>query len=116
MSFVFASPGGKAGMVSDLMDRLRGHPMRGTRLFVLDAPSDQDVSFLYGHAAGLLYLSKGEGFGLPLLEAANHGTPIICSDIPVFHEIAGDFATYVVNRDPASWQKRSPPGGSKEGR
>jgi len=93
--------GREGWMVSDLMDRLRGHPMRGTKLFVFDAPSDQDVSFLYGHAVGLLYLSKGEGFGLPLLEAADHGIPIICSDIPVFHEIAGDFATYVVNRDPA---------------
>ena len=43
----------------------------------------------------LLFLSKGEGFGLPLVEAANHGIPILCSDLPVFKEIAGEYATYL---------------------
>ena len=88
-------------MVTDLIERLHNHPMKEKRLFVFDAPSDQDVGFLYRHAAGLLLLSKGEGFGLPLIEAANHGIPIICSDIPVFREIAGDFAFYVDSRDSA---------------
>lgn len=31
--------------------------------------------------------SRNEGFGLSMIEAAMTGTPIICSDIPVFHEI-----------------------------
>ncbi len=87
---------GKEGwMVSNLMERLRQHPRAGDKLFFLEQPSDTDINFLYLKAAGLLFLSKGEGFGLPLIEAAHHGIPIICSDIPVFREIAGDFATYV---------------------
>ncbi len=91
---------GKEGwMVSDLMERLRNHPMLGTKLFLFEKPTDTEISCLYTNAAALLFLSKGEGFGLPLVEAANYGTPIVCSDIPVFHEIAADFATYVEHTD-----------------
>src|SRR5690606_18543794 len=38
--------------------------------------------------------SLNEGFGLPLIEAAQRGLPIIARDIPVFHEVAGDAAWY----------------------
>lgn len=107
---------GKEGwMVGELMDRLRSHPLLDKKLFLIEGPNDTDMALLYEKAAGLLFLSKGEGFGLPIVEAANHGIPIICSDIPVFHEIAGDFATYVALGDALSvasdlgkwWQKRN---------
>ena len=42
----------------------------------------------------LISPSEGEGFGLPLIEAAQHATPIIARDIPVFREVAGDHAFY----------------------
>jgi glycosyltransferase involved in cell wall biosynthesis len=87
--------GAEGWMVSGLMTRLRQHPERGKRLFLLEHPTDQEIADLYEHAYGLLFLSKGEGFGLPLVEAASHGVPIVCSDLPVFREVAGDFATYV---------------------
>ncbi len=107
---------GKEGwMVGELMDRLRSHPLLGKKLFLIEGPSDIDMASLYKMAAGLLFLSKAEGFGLPLVEAANHGIPIVCSDIPVFHEIAGDFATYVALQNAVSvatdldkwWEKRN---------
>ena len=87
---------GKEGwMVEELMQRLRHHSRLGEKLFLIERASDDDIDYLYAKAAGLLFLSKGEGFGLPLVEAAHHGIPIICSDIQVFREIAGDFGTYV---------------------
>ena len=87
---------GKEGwMVSELMKRIRQHPHIGNKLFLIEQACDADINALYAHASGLLFLSKGEGFGLPLVEAAHHGIPIICSDIPVFREIAKNFATYV---------------------
>ncbi len=40
-----------------------------------------------------------EGFGFPGLEAAACGTPVICSDIPVFREIYKDFPIYFPPKD-----------------
>jgi len=36
----------------------------------------------------------GEGFGLPLIEAAAHGLPVIARDLPVFREVGGEHAWY----------------------
>ena len=38
--------------------------------------------------------SRGEGFGLPLIEAAQHKLPIFARDIPVFREVAGENAFF----------------------
>ena len=87
---------GKPGwMVEDLVERLRRHKLRNDKLFFLDDVWDLEMADLYRGAATLLFLSKGEGFGLPLVEAAHFGTPIVCSDLPAFREVAGACATYV---------------------
>ena len=86
---------GKPGWgVDKLVERLRRHPENGRRLFIVDDPDDGELAALYRGCAGLLLASRGEGFGLPLIEAAQFGLPILASDIPVFREIAGDHATY----------------------
>jgi len=87
--------GKKGWEVEDLMKRIQSHPMLDKKLFYSENISDMELASFYKHSQGLLFFSKGEGFGLPLIEAANFGIPIICSDISVFHEIVGDFATYV---------------------
>jgi glycosyltransferase involved in cell wall biosynthesis len=38
--------------------------------------------------------SKEEGFGLPIIEAQMIGTPVVCSDMTIFHEVAGDGALF----------------------
>ena len=42
----------------------------------------------------MIAASEGEGFGLPLIEAAQHRLPIIARDLPVFREITGAHAFY----------------------
>ncbi len=62
---------GKPGWsVGALIPRLREHPEAGRRLRFVDAPDDDELGYAYAHAAGLLLPSVGEGFGLPLIEAA----------------------------------------------
>ena len=49
---------------------------------------DADITSLYRIADALLFPSKSEGFGLPLLEAALHRLPVFCSDIAAHREVA----------------------------
>jgi glycosyltransferase involved in cell wall biosynthesis len=86
--------GGEGWMVKPLAKRLRRHPEHGRRLIWLQGVSDEMLLRLYESAAALLAASEGEGFGLPLVEAAQHGLPIIARDLPVFREVAGEHAYY----------------------
>jgi mannosylglucosylglycerate synthase len=54
--------------------------------------SDSLLSDLYRLADGLLFPSRYESFGIPILEAGLAGIPIFCSDIAPFRETAGDAA------------------------
>jgi glycosyltransferase involved in cell wall biosynthesis len=86
---------GKSGwLVEPLVKRLQNHPQAGKRLFWLPGVSDEMLDRLYASCAALLAPSEGEGFGLPLIEAAQHGLPVIARDIPVFREVAGEHAYY----------------------
>ena len=53
---------------------------------------DTLLATAYAHAIGLVYPSRLEGFGFPLLEAMSLSTPVYCSDIPIFREVAGPAA------------------------
>lgn len=86
---------GKPGwMIEDLLDRLGSHPEMGKRLFWLQGISDEYLEKVYSVSACLLAASEGEGFGLPLIEAAQHKLPIIARDLPVFREVAAEHAFY----------------------
>lgn len=94
---------GKPGwMVDQLIERLHGHPETGQRLFWFKSASDELLDALYASATGLLMASEGEGFGLPLVEAARYGLPILCRDLPVFREVAGTHAFYFSADDGAT--------------
>lgn len=54
----------------------------------------KNLPSLYSNALALLYPTRIEGFGLPLVEAMASGTPIIASDTEINQEICGDVATY----------------------
>lgn len=98
---------GKHGwMVDEVARRLNNHPEQGKRLFWLQGVSDEMLLKLYRGSSGLLAASEGEGFGLPLIEAAQHGLPLIARDIPVFREVAGEHAYYFVGASPAELASR----------
>ena len=87
---------GKEGwLVAELMRRLRTHERLGIRLFLLEHADDATIESLYSGASGMIFATLGEGFGLPLVEAAHHGVPILCSDLPICREIAGEHAEYI---------------------
>ncbi len=61
--------------------------------------SDEELSVLYTNAKVFVFPSLYEGFGLPILEAFYHGTPVVTSNVSSMPEIAGNAAELV---DPES--------------
>jgi glycosyltransferase involved in cell wall biosynthesis len=55
---------------------------------------EHDKAALIADAHGLIMPSFAEGFGVPIIEALAANTPVLCSDIPVFREVAGELADY----------------------
>lgn len=74
--------------------RIKEHPQAGSKLAFFEGVKDSEVKYAYQHAQCLIQASAGEGFGLPLIEAGRYHLPILCSDIEVFHEVAGEHANY----------------------
>jgi alpha-1,2-rhamnosyltransferase len=86
--------GGFGWKSEDLIARIQSHPELGRRLFLIRDASDRDLYTLYNKCEAIIIASLAEGFGLPIVEAFHHGAKVICSDLPVFREIAGDHALY----------------------
>lgn len=88
--------GGPDYFYDSLMKEARGMK----HIVFFGSANDQQLANLYTHADALVFPSLMEGFGLPALEALSMGCPVVVSDIPVFHEILGEQATYVDPHDP----------------
>ena len=59
------------------------------------------VAELFTVADALLFTSREEGFGIPILEAGLARLPVFCTDIPAFRESGGDEVTYLGLESPA---------------
>lgn len=66
-----------------------------SNLRFLGRVSDEQLSVLYSEAEVFAYPSLYEGFGLPILEAFYHGTPVVTSDRSAMIEVAGNAAQLV---------------------
>ena len=86
---------GKIGWnINEVADMINRHPELNKKLFWLNGISDEYLEKIYASSSCLIAASEGEGFGLPIIESAQHGIPLILRDIPVFREVAGDAAFY----------------------
>jgi mannosylglucosylglycerate synthase len=56
--------------------------------------SDAVIADFYRLSDGLLFPSREEGFGIPIIEAAFSSMPVFCADIPVLRELCGEDVTY----------------------
>lgn len=90
-------------MTGDLLAPLAEVP--GLAAHVEHRPScpDEELAALIRNARALLMPSLAEGFGLPVVEALQVGTPVIASDLPVFREVAQGAACLVEPDDRAGW-------------
>ena len=74
-------------------DRLEPKVSAEKNIHIVKNPPTADLIYFYKKARALVHPSLSEGFGLPIIEAAHFGRPIIASNIPVFKELLGDSYT-----------------------
>ena len=87
--------GGKGWRNRDITDRIEKTP----NVIRLGFVPDEDMPLLYNAAELFVYPSLYEGFGLPVLEAARCGTPVICASGSSLTEVGGDGVRFI---DPSS--------------
>jgi glycosyltransferase involved in cell wall biosynthesis len=100
--YVIGQRGWECEQVLDLLDRCSS-----LKKVVTEVPycQDSDLITYIHHSQALLFPSFIEGYGLPLIEALSIGTPVIASNLSVFHEIAQDIPEYVDPIDGKRWKE-----------
>jgi alpha-1,2-rhamnosyltransferase len=97
--------GGNGWKSEAFIQRVQRHPLSKKRLFLLRRATDAELMLLYSKTTALIIASIAEGFGLPIVEALQRGTKVICSDIPVFREIVGEHAAFFEVTSPEALAK-----------
>lgn len=91
-----------AGKIDYFYKRLRltARRLKLHTVVFTDFVSDPILEQLYQQADAYIFPSLYEGFGLPPLEAMQHGIPVIASDRTCLPEILGDAAYFIDPTDP----------------
>jgi len=86
--------GRMSGNGSEIIKSIRNSDYFDRDLFYFSNASDAELSSLYKCSSGIITASLAEGFGLPLVEGAIMGKPLIASDIEVYKELGKNFANF----------------------
>ena len=78
----------------------------GAALVFHSGVSDEEYASLLKGSFALVSASRDEGFGIPLVEAMQQGTPVVVSDLEIFHEVAGNAGNYFSPDQPAEFAAR----------
>lgn len=82
----------------DILDRISNSSYKDD--FILTGyVTDEEKTYLYKHARALIFPSRYEGFGFPILEAMSLEIPVITSNHSSMPEIAGNAALYLTDLD-----------------
>ena len=95
-----------AGVDRGIGDRLRAYACEAKSpdaVVCLGPVADSQLLTLYRGAAALVYPSRYEGFGLPVLEAMACGTPVIASRAASIPEVLGDAGVLLDPDDEPGW-------------
>jgi len=80
------------GQEMEILQEVQG---KNVNLTIKEKLSDEELVLMFQSSKLLVMASESEGFGVPILEAQFLGIPVVCSDIPVFREVAGKGAYFV---------------------
>ena len=82
------------------IERALARPTLAGRVERREYASEPELAGLYRGASALIFPSRYEGFGLPVLEAMASGTPVVATTAGAIPEVAGDAAILVEPGDP----------------
>jgi len=89
--------------VDDVVGKLYGSQLFQTRIFWMQGISDGALSWLYESCHVFLFPSLYEGWGLPVIEALQHGRPVIASNRGAVPEAALGVAHLIDPDDHDAW-------------
>lgn len=88
---------GKPGWKNEqLLSKINRHSLKDDRLFLLSNIDDDTLKSFYENAFLVTYLSKYEGYGLPIAESLGYGNITITSKNSSMYEVGKNIADYVV--------------------
>lgn len=86
---------GRAGWKTDLLqNNIKIHNENGNRLFWFENISDPDLEIFYKNSKGVIVASKGEGYGLPVIEALARNKKVLARNIPILKEVGNENIEY----------------------
>lgn len=88
------------GMMTELEAQAKRLGLTNTTFGTQSIP-DEELWDMYRRSRVFAYPSTYEGFGIPLIESMALGIPVICADVPVFHEVSGEMATFFDPHSPS---------------
>lgn len=90
-----------AGLLAEAEQRIGGNLVRKAGVL-----TDAQLVSAYRGATCFINTSLNEGFCLPVVEAQSLGAPVICADIPVLREVAGNGAVFFAPNDAGELAER----------
>lgn len=90
---------------NELSQNIKAAKVAKTKIVQTGFVDDEDMAALYSGAEAFIYPSLYEGFGLPVLEAMQCGTPVICANNSSLPEVGGKAAIYINGTDEAETAK-----------
>lgn len=103
--YLVLSGGRDSHSTMKLHDLIQRYQCPHERIVDMGYVTDAQLRSLYQGAEALLFVSEYEGFGMPLLEAMQHGCPVICAPVTSIPEVVGESGLYVNSDRPEDWAK-----------
>ena len=104
--FALVIAGGKGWHDDEIQTALTEMQNDGHNIILPGYVNDVQRAALFTNASAFVLPSHYEGFGMTLLEAMSYETPVLASDIEIFHEVCGKAALYFDPSSPSQLKSR----------
>ncbi len=95
--------GRKGWKAEELYERIISHKEMNQRFLFVENANETELALIFDSALALFSPSRGEGYGLPVVEASLRGIPVLVNNLQVYREIAGDGGIFFDIEEPGSF-------------